>query len=213
MHEPANTIDRTSIPPRLSPAGVRPAHRAAVGFTVLEMLIVITILAILASMFVPRLLGSDVREFRLTAERVADLMTMYAKRDHLSQKPIALRYDVETSRLYLLIYDVDYEGGDEEPYWHADRNTRPVYLPEFVELTNVIADGMSIDISRWPLQNRPGQQRQSIDLILTGPANERVRITLPPYAVAPIVDGLGRETAHVRRAVDLNATGRSREEW
>ncbi len=191
--------------------GVR--SRRAPGFTVLELLIVITIMAILATMFAPRLYGSDRREFRLTAERVADLMTMYAKRDHLSQKPIALSLDPNSSQLRLLIYDVDYSAGEQEPDWHVDRHARPVRLPAFVELTNVLADGVGQDISRWPLETRPGQQRQFVELILTGPDDEQVRITLPPYAVAPAIEGLGRNPGVVRRPINLNAQGRSREDW
>ena len=65
------------------------AH-AGPGFTLVEMLVVIVIIALIFSMSIPRFAGRDRRTLQLAADQVADLLTMYAQRASLGQKPVGI---------------------------------------------------------------------------------------------------------------------------
>lgn len=181
------------------------------GFTLVELLVVMAILAILASMIVPRLLGNNARAFRVTCEQVSDMLTMYAQRENLGSKPVGLAYDADRHWLMMLEYDRA-ENGGRVADWQSDMLIRPVHLPEFAELVEVRSDGNPIDISQWPLSNRPGHARPSISLTLQGPEGA-VTFLLPPYAVAPRTVGTTTDQAPPPQPIDLFAAGRSRGEW
>jgi prepilin-type N-terminal cleavage/methylation domain-containing protein len=191
----------------------RTANRAAArGFTVIEMLIVVVILAILAGMAVPRLFTNDHRIFRLTCDEVADLLTMYAKRESTGSRPVGLMYDEQRHALVMLEFDVDDQSARGRARWRTDALIQPVRLPEFVELVEVRADGDYIDITEWPLSNRPGQERPRISLSLQG-VGRTVTLVLPPHAVSPRQIGWSDDDAMHPVPVDLNSIGLSRGEW
>lgn len=180
----------------------------------MEMLIVLMVLALLAAMVVPRLVGNDMRRFRLACDQVTDLLTMLAKRESLSQKPIGLSYDEEQHWLTVMVYDITPGSEGREASWRTDPALRPVKLPEVAELVEVRADGDRIDIARWPLTTTPGQKRPAIEIVLQGPDYETVMISLSPHAVAPrrySDEGDAAAAHHV--PIDLSMGGRSREEW
>ena len=83
-------------------------HRRA--FTLLEMIVVIIILGIMASMVIPRLSGNQGREFNLTVDRIADVVLMFAHRVSTSNKPAGLRYNIEAMQFELL-QKFEIEGG------------------------------------------------------------------------------------------------------
>lgn len=183
------------------------------GFTVMEMLLVVMILALLMTMVVPRLTGQDTRQFRLACDQVADMLTMLAKRESLSQKPLGLSYNAERHWLSVLSYDIDRDSGETEPRWRHDPALPPVKLPEVAELVEVRADGDLLDISRWPLTTTPGEQRPMIEVLLRGPDDEEMTIMLPPYSVAPRQFAHNSEAPVYHTPIDLSSGGRSREEW
>lgn len=182
------------------------------GFTMIELLVALIIISIMAGMLVPRLFGNDVRQFNLTCEEVSDLLTMFARREAQGGKPVGLVYDEDRRQLSLIVYDVDIESGRVDPQWRHDALVRPVRLPAFVDLLDVRSDGNYVDISQWPLMNRPGHARPSVSLTLEGP-NGAVAFYLAPHAVTPRQTGGHRETTPYPETIDLNAIGRSRGEW
>lgn len=199
---------RHTISPR-----VRIAASVSHGFTMIEILVVLIVLAIIAGMAVPRLMGNDVRTFNLTCEQVSDLLTSFARRESQGGKPVGLVYDEDRHQLSMIQYDVDVDSGRIVPQWRSDLLIRPVQLPSFVELIEVRSDGDYVDISQWPLMNRPGHARPTVSISLRGPSGV-VTLVLPPHAVTPRQMGGGhRETSPYPAPVDLNAIGRSRGEW
>lgn len=178
----------------------------------IELLVVLMIIAIMAGMMVPRVLGNDSRQFNLTCEELSDLLTMFARREAQGGKPVGLVFDEQRRQLALIVYDIDAESGRFDPQWRQDALVRPVRFPEFVELHEVRADGHHVDIARWPVMNRPGQARPSLTISLKGPDGV-VSFYLPPHAITPYQSGGSRPTTSFPQPVDLDALGRSRGEW
>ena len=191
-----------------------------VGFTLMELMVVIAVLAIVMSVAVPRLLGGDEREFQLAGDQVADLLTMYAQRTRVGTQPVALSQDYNraTGQVELMLMTLK-EDDEERGFsdWVIDRYVRPVRLPTVIEpegLT-VVVDGEVVDISEWPVTTTRGQNRPRIEIILRHretPAS--ITLTLASYAIGPDRrDSYGSSTGPGRETVDLDLAGRSRDTW
>ena len=184
------------------------------GFTLLEMIVVVLIIALLAAMTVPRLTSNQPREFNLAVEKVADLLTMYAQRENLSSKVVGISHDYERNALQLQIIDTDNNAPDQGAHWRADFFTPAVKLPAFMQPSDIeiFADGERYDASEWPLANELGETRPRIDIVMRGP-DHSATITLTPYSVAPVVVNGGMVTGTARTQLDLDNSGMNREDW
>ena len=88
----------------------------------------------------------------------------------------------------------------------------PVKLPDSVEILDVRADGDPADFERWPLANRPGKDRPTIEITLLGTDGETT-LVLPSHAIAPHQIDSDGNVAAARMPIDLDAAGRHRGEW
>lgn len=179
------------------------------AFTLLEIIIVIIMIGIISAMVLPRLTGNRSREFTLTAERVADVVLMYAHRNATSNQPSALQYNTDTKEFALLTKIKD----EDERYWEYDPLAKPIYLPNWLdgESLSIFADGDYTDTSQWPLTASPGEARPLIEITLDWENRSSV-ISLAPHAIGPKLwlDGVGAEPI---MPIDLDAQGRGQEEW
>ncbi|MHC5113451.1 MAG: prepilin-type N-terminal cleavage/methylation domain-containing protein [Planctomycetota bacterium] len=189
-------------------------HRAPTrsGFTLLEVIVVISIIAVLATLAVPRLTGTARRTFDLTADKVGDLLLMFAQRDSLGQSPVGIRYDTDLRKLELVTLR-RYDDGSSD--WLVDRFVTPIELPDLIdeEQLAVYADGEWVDVRDFPLSHTPGETRPSIEIYLTTiDGAHETTVVLSPHAVAPRRSD--RTDLVARRApIDLDGAGRSREDW
>jgi prepilin-type N-terminal cleavage/methylation domain-containing protein len=184
------------------------------GFTLIEVTVVVVILAILASMMVPHFSGTEHRQFQLAVDQTEDMLTMYSQRESLGQKVVGLHYDPVRNELSLMEIDTDYSQPGAVSDWRMDQNVKPVQYPAFMrpEDIQITADGQWVDTSSWPLSTTVGQDRPTIEITLSAGADSE-RLLLMPYAVAPLrMNDLG-DSAGVRERIDLDNTGRSRENW
>lgn len=179
------------------------------AFTLLEIIIVIMIIGIMASMIVPRLSGNQNREFKLMVERVNDVVLMFAHRVSTSNQAAALRYDPELKQFELLS-KIEEEG---EFFWNSDPLAPPVRLPSWLEENSITiyVDGEITDTSQWPLTMTPGEARPLIEVAVDWEEHSAL-ISLPSHAMGPNIwfDGAGIEPL---MPIDLDAQGRGREEW
>ncbi len=185
------------------------------GFTLLEVMVVVVILAIVATMAIPRLTGNEKRAFRHTIEQVADLLTMYAQREQLGQKVVGIYHDRQQNWLRLMVLDHDEDMPlRNQASWRDDRYVQPVKLPPFMQSHDVIflVDGREYDAGEWPLSTEIGQARPQIEIILRGP-NDTARIAMSPHGVAPMIVSEQLNMGVLRSSIDLNRAGRGREDW
>ncbi|MCZ6836319.1 MAG: type II secretion system protein [Planctomycetota bacterium] len=183
-----------------------------VGFTLVEMIIVIVLIGIMAAMTLPRLTGNRDRMFDLATDQVGDLLMMYAQRESLGRRPIGLWEDTMNHRLVLMVLDQDEMSTETTSAWVIDRYVKPVVLPDDVNILDVQAEGQSVDISQWPLQTEPGKNRPAIAIVLEGP--ERVvTIVLASHALAPFKVNGDNYFDSLGGPIDLDSDGRDREDW
>jgi prepilin-type N-terminal cleavage/methylation domain-containing protein len=183
------------------------------GFTLIEVMVTVVIIALMAAMIVPRFAGNDVRSFKLAVEQVSDLLMMYAQHESLGQKIVGLHQNAGDNSLELLLLDSqDLTGRTGD--WTTDPFVKPVKLPTFMLETDVeiYADNERVDLTEAPLSNELGKDRPTIMIVLRG-ANENAAITLYPYAVSPEVVSSYSNTSTGRMPIDLDTTGHGREDW
>jgi prepilin-type N-terminal cleavage/methylation domain-containing protein len=185
------------------------------GFTLLEVLVVVILIALLASLTVPRLTGTSRRVFELTVEQASDMLTMFAQRESLGSHPIGLRYDSARNELQLVTLQGDPEARDEQPVWEVDRFVRPIELPEIIDpqTLTLTVDGEFIDITDYPFAHMPGDLRPTIELSFASHDGDlHASLVLARHDLRP--ERLGRGDALAKRMpIDLDAAGRSREDW
>lgn len=190
----------------------RPTRRE--GFTLLEVIVAVSIIAILASIIVPRFAGGSRRQFDLAVDQVGDLLVMFAQRDNLGRQPIGLMHDDDTQVLKLMVLDTIDEDSTGPAEWRPDLFVQPLVLPPILdhEAIWVYADGEQVDIREWPLAHMPGEERPMIEIVLRSRDEEhQATLLLPAHGVAPV--RTDKVAYAARQPVDLDAQGRSREDW
>lgn len=180
------------------------------GFTLIEALIVVAVIAILAGLVVPRIGGLRRREEGLAVERVADLLTMFAFRTSAGTQPVGLLHDARDRRLELLILDIDPTQDGDPVVWQPDRLSMPVLLPEGLEIAWAREDATTLPEGDWMVASKPGGDRPRIEIRLEGRAID-VDLTLEPYGLA--ARRSDRQPPSDRGRRDLDEEGLDRERW
>lgn len=182
------------------------------GFTLIEMIVVIIVMAIMASLILPRLFGNDRRQFQNVADQVSDLLMMYAQRESLGTKPVGLWENTERRQLELMTLEVFDDSVERQSGWVIDSTVRPVSLPNDVSILDVQADGESVDLSEWPMQSPPGQLRPSLAIILEGPSGI-ITIAMASHSLVALQIHSEQYAEWMGGPVDLDAAGLDREDW
>ncbi len=180
----------------------------------IEMIVVVILLALFASMVVPRFTHQKKRQFELMVDGLTDLLSMYAQRDQLVRQPVGILLDIPRRQFLLVILDTDSNQPDEPARWRSDHDIKPVSLPEFLDLDRitVLENGDQIDISQWPLANRIGESRSNLELVIEGP-EDTISLVLPSYAITPYRMDSTHSYYSGRTIIDLDEEGRAMEDW
>lgn len=191
---------------------IRRTTKTRSGFTILELIIVVLVLVLLASLTMPRLVGQERRALELAADQVTDLLTMFSQRESMANRSIGLSYDAEQNWLMLMVLDVANAQSGVSTLWHVDSIVGPAKLPDGVTVWEVRADGEPVDITAWPLSHTPGEERPAIEITLTT-EEQAATIMLDPFSVAARrIDG-DDDIAALRSPIDLDNIGLAREDW
>lgn len=192
----------------------RARRQTARGFTMIEMIVVVVVLALLASMVAPRLVGSARRQAVLAAEEVAELLTLFAHRESMGESKIAVGYDPNAGVIMLLSLVGDIAEPDNPPRWEIDRFVSPVRLPDNMVVAMVRQDGLIVPTADWMVPVVPGRGRPSIEvLLISGDADLEVTVFLAAHSVNARLVYRGQMDTAARVPIDLDLAGRDREVW
>ncbi|MDG2423223.1 MAG: prepilin-type N-terminal cleavage/methylation domain-containing protein [Phycisphaerales bacterium] len=190
-------------------------HPVARGFTLVEVIVAVTIMALLVSMVAMRISGTRDQQVSVTVDQLRDMLMMYAIRSEHAPEPVAISMDSNNMIIGLVRREpAAYEGGESQ--WNRDPVVPWVNLPEFMvpEDIEVLADGNWIDIVEWPLVAMPGENRPAIEINLNFDGRV-ISLQLSPHSLYATRHDSGITNSEVtpRDPVDLDQTGRWQEDW
>lgn len=195
--------------------------RISRGFTLVELIVAIVVVAVLAAVAAPRLFVTDDRRALIEARDAAGLLSIIAQRAGHGSHHMALVYEQERRELRLEALRVLGERRNLQqrgaPRWGTDLLAPRVGLSA-VRVVDARFDGRRPENARsWRVEFVPGVARAHVEILLaTGSSNEpRWLLELLPYSTEPrLVDvSGGRGEESVLRSVDLDALGRSDVPW
>jgi len=169
--------------------------RARGAFTLVEVLVVMVIIAILATLTVPRLIGAQGRQAEVEAQGVRALLSQAAQRDAVSSEAMAVNYDTEKRELSIeALADVDGTRA-----WRPIPMIRPIRFAS-IDLASASSDGQEQppDTS-FRVQLSGAKPRPAVSLLLRTTAN------LPGTPRAWQVDLLPGQTVATLRAIPVSA--------
>jgi len=182
------------------------------GFTLIELIVVGALLALVAALVVPRMTGMARREVDVAAERLSELLSMFAFQDASGTDICAIWQDPGSGCIGLWHVQVDPDRPLDPPDWVPDRHVQPVCLPQGVELTEVRVDGGSVDGGEWRIMGSPTGERPEILFRLVGDGLE-TELVLLRGASSPQRSDNGVARDRTRTPIDLDAVGMDREPW
>jgi len=180
------------------------------AFTLIELVVVIVILAVVAGVAAPRLLGSRSRAAQNEARSAAALLSVAAHRSALGTGRLAMEYSGTTRTLTLL------RLGPAESGWAPDSLADPVRLVN-ATLDSAAANGSVLPAGGWRVEFPTNDRRPDLVLVLRSTPETRTRrvwtIGLPSVgASAELVEG-DRPASAWPVAIDLDAEGVGDQRW
>ena len=204
----AKARTKTSLTERRKPAWREVMRR---GFTLLELIVVISILAIVSSFVIPRLRGLSKGKADIACERLSELLSLFAWRDNAGSQQCAVYMNPDSSAIELWTLEPNPNRPTDQAEWMPDRFVQPVRMPEGVEL-EVMADGLRLNGSEWRIVGSPSGNRVRIEMKVIAEGFEAQLVLVPGAAMPTRVDN-GKVIEDQRAAQDLDARGMSRESW
>ena len=204
----AKARTKTSLTERRKPAWREVMRR---GFTLLELIVVISILAIVSSFVIPRLRGLSKGKADIACERLSELLSLFAWRDNAGSQQCAVYMNPDSSAIELWTLEPNPNRPTDQAEWMPDRFVQPVRMPEGVEL-EVMADGIRLNGSEWRIVGSPSGNRVRIEMKVIAEGFEAQLVLVPGAAMPTRVDN-GKVIEDQRAAQDLDARGMSREPW
>ena len=179
----------------------------------MEVIVVVAILALLATMVVPRMAGISRHRGEIAIEATASVLAAFAFHDSTGGMPIALSYDSDYRQLEIQILEPDPDSSTGRPSWRVHPFVQPYTLPDDVEINSINSDGEPLNPEDFFITTRSAGDRPAIDLRLES-AGQDASIILSPYALAPVVNRTNAQfPIVVRERADLDDMGLDREDW
>lgn len=182
----------------------------------IEMVVVVVILGVLAMAVVPRMVSTRGREVQATAQRLADLLTIAARRDSLLSQRIAVEYDSRDGQLRLMRLLVPQPESGGPAVWQPDALAPAADIGN-ARVLEAWMDGSSLDPKQWRVELPQNQMRPAIAMVLADAGGRNLwRVDLAPRATRAVVTAgqqVARDGVEGSEFVDLDAGGQGVTPW
>jgi prepilin-type N-terminal cleavage/methylation domain-containing protein len=187
------------------------------GFTLVELVVVVVILAVLAGLAVPRMLLNSDRKGRTEAEAAALLLTQAARRQMLTTARVAVEYDAEDGALKIVSLKpgdlASFDGRDR--VWVEDPLLPRVPL-EALEVVSGTSSTAALDPRRFHAELSGQNGRVTFGLVLRDKAaGSQWTVRLPLTSDRALLAS-GHETKDEQSdpdSIDLDDAGRRDSPW
>lgn len=188
-----------------------PRRRAlrAPGFTIVEVIVVMVVLAVLAGAIVPRLTSSAGRRARVEAQALASTLSAAAMRDAVSSQRVALDFDGATLRA--MAYGSIDEDPDTARLWRPDPLIPEARLRE-LSLAAVQTDLARLSGETFRIEFPRMGRRPAIELHLVDSRGVAWQVSLASGATRALAGSQLEQVADAG-VVDLDASGQGRHPW
>lgn len=184
----------------------------------IEVVVVVIVLAVLAGLAVPRLIGSSNRRGRQEAESVAALLTQAVRRQMLTTQRVAVDYDSSDGRLSVSTLKpsdlTNFDARDRQ--WIGDPLLPPVAL-EAAELASASSNASALNAGHFHAELSDAGGRVSFSMVLRDVSSGSMWTIRLPLASDRAVLSEGRDlrtdTDGDADTIDLDQAGRRDSPW
>lgn len=189
------------------------------AFTLVEMIAVMIILSVLATVVVPRVIGLGARQAEAEVRQVQDVLSLAAEKAAALNAPTAVDYTDKTLRLWTFrptaeaAADLSLDGSAAGK-WAPDPLSDPLRLAR-VTIDAARTDGQALPPNKpWRITFSPGQARPGVELDLKDDSSRTWTVRLDAEATQAIVLRAGQSpTPTAPRSIDLDDAGRGTAKW
>ena len=167
-------MKRSEFP--IAPIGLRTFPHSPLGFTLLELLVVLVIISLMSALVAPKISGSMMNLKLKTASKKVSAALRYSRSNAVSEKrTYATAFDFDNNRLSILTSPIDDGENDEEPAEDEKESTPipKVYdLPEGIRFEKGVVGNEEADSGLFQVLFFPNGSSSGGHVILT---NDRGR--------------------------------------
>jgi prepilin-type N-terminal cleavage/methylation domain-containing protein len=195
------------------------------GFTLIEVIAVLIVMAITVGLIAPRVSSSANRQAENSVRSAASMVGLVAQRSVTSSEYSALVYDHEEGTLHVEVLRQQRGNYDRtERAWRRDPFAPTVRL-EACRVQQMTVDSLRFDSESFRVVFEPGIARPQVSMTIARSNEDGVidvrnpgrtwQIDLAPYALRPVISGLssGAGRSDVPRPIDLDSLGKVEESW
>lgn len=200
--------------------------RHARAFTLIEAIVVMVIIAILATMITPRVLNIGRRQVENESRLLQRMLTVAAEKCDLWNQNVALDYKskTQTFSVWTLREDAKTDPtltGSARVKWLIDPLVEPVVLTQS-KLQSASQDGQLLPSGDWRVTLTPGQPRPVLSLTLepnAGNGPTRYTLGLSPESTGATRassdqgESTGGKPGVASRSIDLDDAGKGQSPW
>lgn len=180
----------------------------------IELIVVVVILGVLVALVAPRVGSLGGRAARADAQSVAELLSIAARRDDVTNQRIALEYNDEDGRIRMFVFAKAPDGGMQ---WREDM-LAPAAELRSTEMYSLYTDGQDVDAQEWRIEFSQSSRRPSVELTLRSTTNsDRWKVALSAGSTRATITAVDDSDVpgvnNDRTTIDLDAMGKAEEPW